>query len=107
MSDQENINYLRILDLKREFDALKIRHDAMEDFVKSQYPQHFAGDVGTAFENQGPDPSLAPVNLTTGTESRADPATCKHPAYTKKYFPWAKDGMDYCDLCGAAKKPKG
>jgi len=106
MSDaqtQENLNYLRIVDLQRDLANLKVRHDAMEDFIKSQYPMHFAGEVGTIA-----DPDLSPVNLDTTTPERADPATCKHVASTRKYPAWdeSKEGIDYCDACGAIIQPQ-
>lgn len=53
--------YLQLLDLSRALDALKVRHDAMEDFIKEQYPGHFAGEVGTIL-----DPLLKPVEFNTG-----------------------------------------
>ena len=95
--------YLLIHDLRREHEALKVRHDAMENFIKDQYPQYFAGEVGTIA-----DPALAPVNLTTGGATRADPATCKHPTdkRTRKAVAWQKEGVEYCDDCGAVMQPK-
>lgn len=90
--------YLQLLDLTRKFDALEVRHDAMESFIKDQYPNYFAGEVGTIA-----DPELKPVNLTVGQEPRDDPATCTHPEnrHYKKSVSWQKKAVTYCDACGA------
>lgn len=103
MSDQENLNYLRILDLQRELAALTVRHDAMERFIKDQYPAYFAGEVGTIA-----DPELAPVNLTPLDDEnrRTDPATCKHIEQISKAVPWSETPVKYCVDCGAVMQQK-
>ena len=106
MSDattQENLNYLRIVDLQRELAALTVRHDAMEKFIKDQYPMHFAGDVGTIA-----DPDLAPVGVAPLADEnrRADPATCKHLEQISKAVPWSDTPVKYCVDCGAVMQPK-
>lgn len=95
--------YLLLHDLRQDFEALKTRHDAMEGFIKDQYPQYFAGDAGTVA-----DPDLSPVNLETNNVERADPATCPHPVnrHYMKSVAWQDKAVKYCDACGAIIQPE-
>lgn len=53
--------YLQLHDLRKQVEFLTSRHDEMERFIKDQYPQYFAGEVGTTI-----DPELNPVELHLG-----------------------------------------
>lgn len=89
----------RVKDLQKEVATLTVRHDAMEAFIKDQYPMHFAGETGTVA-----DPDLAPVNLTIPNGAgRADPATCSHPSFNQVFPAWAPEGIEICNDCGANK----
>lgn len=53
--------YLRLRDETKARELLQIRFDALESFIKDQYPQYFAGECGTIA-----DPELKPIAIHFG-----------------------------------------
>lgn len=58
---QEEVLYLRYLDLQRSHEFLTERVNQLEKFIKDQYPQFFAGEAETVV-----DPELNAVTLHLG-----------------------------------------
>jgi len=62
MSELTNENlYLRLRDEIRAREYLQTRVDVLEHFIKMQYPEFFAGEVGTVV-----DPELNPIPISFG-----------------------------------------
>lgn len=53
--------YLRLHDEVKAREYLQTRFDALENFIKDQYPQYFAGECGTIA-----DPELKPIAIVFG-----------------------------------------
>jgi len=53
--------YLRLRDETKAREYLQTRVDVLEHFIKQQFPEYFAGEVGTVV-----DPELKPIELNYG-----------------------------------------
>jgi hypothetical protein len=59
--------YLRLHDEIKAREALQVRVDALEHFIREKFPGDFAGEVGTIA-----DPDLNPVLLNVGSPMTAE-----------------------------------
>lgn len=70
---------LLLTDLRRDFNALQTRHDAMEYFIKKEFPEYFAGEADTVV-----DPELKPIPIVYGEPQESNPKTWKENANVKQ-----------------------
>lgn len=74
-----NEEILRRNDLGKQCDAMRVRLDIMENFIKQQFPGFFAGEVGTVA-----DAELNPIEIVYGEPQERDPSQWKEGENVKR-----------------------
>ena len=64
--------YLRLRDEIKAREYLQTRVDVLENFIKMQFPEYFAGEAETIA-----DPALKPIPISFGAPQEGDPSKWK------------------------------